>query len=145
MKTLYTARVQVTGGRDGGVTSSDGKLSVRLALPSELGGSGDATNPEQLFVAGYAACFASSLKAAAHSKNIPIGRIDIDGEGVLSVRDDGSYFVSRVVLAVDGEGLGPSAAAVVEEAKRICAYSNATRGNVNTEIDLVRSTHLQGA
>lgn len=145
MKNLYTAKVRVTSGRDGAATSSDGRLSVRLALPRELGGNGDATNPEQLFVAGYAACFASSLKAAAHAQKVPVGRIDIDGEGILSVREDGSYVVSSVVLVVDADGLGPSAPAIVEEAKRICAYSNATRGNVNTEIDLVRSTHPQGA
>ena len=134
MKDLYTARVTVTSGRDGGARSSDGRLELRLALPTELGGSGNASNPEQLFVAGYAACFASSIKAVAHARDLAIGQLTIDAEGVLTVRDDGSYIVSRVVPSVDGAG--PSGPAVIDEAKRVCAYSNATRGNVITEVIL---------
>lgn len=134
MKDLYTARVSVTSGRDGNATSDDGMLSARLAFPKALGGSADGTNPEQLFVAGYAACFASSIRAVAHARQLAVGPLAIDGEGVLSVRDDGSYVVSRVVLSV--RGAGPNGPAVIDEAKRVCAYSNATRGNVITEVVL---------
>lgn len=144
MKHLYTAKVHVTGGRDGGATSSDGRLSVRLALPRELGGSGEAPNPEQLFVAGYAACFASSIKAAASKATVRVGSLAIDAEGVLSLRDDGSYIVSEVRLAVHSPELG-GAADVIEEAKRICAYTNATRGNVITEVTLNPVEATQGA
>jgi Ohr subfamily peroxiredoxin len=136
MKDLYTAQVSITSGRDGKAASSDGRLDVALALPTALGGSGDGANPEQLFAAGYAACFASSLKAAAASRKTAIGAVRIDAEAVLSVREDGSYLVSRVALAVNAESLGADAAQLVEEAKRICAYSNATRGNVATTVTL---------
>jgi Ohr subfamily peroxiredoxin len=144
MKHLYTARVHVTGGRDGSAASSDGKLSVRLALPRALGGSGEGVNPEQLFVAGYAACFASSLKAAAAAAKLRVGGLAIDAEGVLSLRDDGSYIVSEVRLAVHSPELG-GAAAVIDEARRICAYTNATRGNVITEVVLNPVSATQGA
>jgi len=136
MKNLYTAHVTVESGRDGNATSSDGHLNVRLGFPKELGGAGDAANPEQLFTAGFAACFASSVKAAASSLAVPIGAVRIQGEGTLSLRDDGSFLVSHVRLVVNAEGLATDkGAAVIEEAKRICAYSNATRGN--TTVDAV--------
>lgn len=135
MKDLYTAEVQVTSGRDGTAQSSDGHLLVQLAFPKALGGTGHGVNPEQLFVAGYAACFASSIKgAAAHLKQV-VSDVRVHAEGVLSVRDDGSYLVSRVRLEVHATGW-TDANAVIEEARRICAYSNATRGNVATEIVL---------
>lgn len=144
MKHLYTARVHVTGGRDGSAASSDGKLSLRLALPRELGGSGDAANPEQLFVAGYAACFASSIKAAAAKAGVRVGSLAIDAEGVLSLRDDGSYIVSEVRLAVHSPELG-AAEGVLDEARRICAYTNATRANVKTDVILNPAVATQGA
>lgn len=144
MKHLYTAQVRVTGGRDGSAMSSDGRLSVRLALPRELGGSGDAANPEQLFVAGYAACFASSIKAAAAAARVQVASLSIDADGVLSRRDDGTYIVSEVRLAVYSPDLG-SNTAVIDEAKRICAYTNATRGNVITEVTLNPVVTIQGA
>jgi Ohr subfamily peroxiredoxin len=128
MKNLYTAHVAVSSGRDGEAKSADGHLSTRLALPKELGGPGNAANPEQLFAAGYAACFLSSLKAAASSLKSPIQLKSIDAQAVLSVRDDGSYVVSDVSLHIHADGLDASTDAVLAEAKRICAYSNATRG-----------------
>jgi Ohr subfamily peroxiredoxin len=137
MKNLYTAQVSVRSGRDGGATSSDGRLDVRLGFPKELGGAGDATNPEQLFAAGFAACFASSVKAAAKSLAVPIGAVQVDTEATLSVRDDGSYIVSHVKLAVQADGLSDRGEAVLAEAKRICAYSNATRGNTTVEATLI--------
>jgi Ohr subfamily peroxiredoxin len=136
MKNLYIARVTVTTGRDGGAVSSDGRLQLDLGLPKELGGDGGAANPEQLFAAGYAACFASSIKAAATALQLRLSQVSVDGAATLSVRDDGSYLVSHVTLAVHAEGLGDAAPTVIEEAKRICAYSNATRGNVVTDVVL---------
>lgn len=131
MKDLYTSQVHVQSGRDGRATSDDGHLAIRLGFPKALGGAGDATNPEQLFAAGYAACFASSVKAAAASLKKPADDVRIDAQATLSVREDGSYLISRVALRV--HGLGEGADAVLAEAKRICAYSNATRGNVVLE------------
>lgn len=134
MKNLYTAQVHVTSGRDGSARSSDGKLDLRLSFPKELGGNGEAANPEQLFIAGYAACFASSVKAAASKLNVALHALHVDGQSTLSVLEDGSYLISQVVLTV--HGLIERADEVLAEAKRICAYSNATRGNTVTTINL---------
>jgi Ohr subfamily peroxiredoxin len=136
MKNLYIAQVTVTSGRDGGAVSSDGKLQLDLGFPKELGGDGAAANPEQLFAAGYAACFASSIKAAAAALQLRLSQVSVDGAATLSVREDGSYLVSLVTLTVHTEGLGDSAPRVIHEAQRICAYSNATSGNVVTDVVL---------
>lgn len=134
MKNLYTAHVQVTSGRDGTASSSDGRLDLRLGFPKELGGAGDAANPEQLFAAGYAACFASSVKAAAAKLQVPATGVRVDASATLSLRDDGSYLVSHVSLRV--HGLSERADDVIAEARRICAYSNAMRGNTATDVTL---------
>ena len=132
MKDLYTAHVHVTSGRDGSAISSDGRLALRLGFPKELGGDGDAANPEQLFVAGYGACFASSVKAAAGKLAVPVADVRFDAQATLSVHDDGSYRVSHVALQV--HGVAERIAEVLSEAKRICTYSNATRGNTVTDV-----------
>lgn len=134
MKNLYTAQVHVTSGRDGSATSSDGRLEMPLGFPKELGGSGHAANPEQLFVAGYAACFASSVKEAARKLSVPVAGVQIHAQGTLSLRDDGSFLVSHVALQV--HGVRERADEVLAEARRICAYSNATRGNTVTDVTL---------
>ena len=130
MKTLYTAHVSITSGRDGAARAADGQLDVRLGFPKELGGNGTGTNPEQLFAAGYAACFASSLKAAAARHELKAPKLRIEAEASLGVRDDGSYAIGSVRLRIFDAGFGDRAAEILAEAKRICAYSNATRGNV---------------
>lgn len=134
MKNLYTAQVHVTGGRDGTATSSDGRLALKLGFPKELGGAGDAANPEQLLAAGYAACFASSLRAVATKLSVPVEDIHIDAQATLSLRDDGTYIVSHVALSVNG--LSERADEVLAEAKRVCAYTNTTRGNTVTDVTL---------
>lgn len=135
MKQLYVARVHVTSGRDGAATSDDGQLALRLGFPKELGGAGNAANPEQLFAAGFAACFASSVKAVAGRLSIPVSDISVDAEATLALRDDGSYIVSRVALRV--HGLHERADEVLAEAERLCAYTNTTRGNI--AIDLAQA------
>jgi osmotically inducible protein OsmC len=132
MKNLYVAKVHVTSGRDGTATSADGQLALRLGFPKELGGAGDAANPEQLFAAGYAACFASSVKAVAGKLSVPVSEVSVDAEATLSLRDDGSYVVSRVVLRV--HGLHERADEVLAEAERLCAYTNTTRGNTAVDV-----------
>jgi lipoyl-dependent peroxiredoxin len=134
MKNLYTAQVRVAGGRDGMATSSDGQLALKLGFPKELGGAGDAPNPEQLLAAGYAACFASSVKAVATKLSVAVADIHIDAQATLSLRDDGSYIVSHVALRV--HGLSERADEVLAEAERLCAYTNTTRGNTVTDLAL---------
>lgn len=137
MRTLHTATVRVTGGRDGRAVSEDGLLDIALALPAALGGPGRATNPEQLFAAGFAACFNSSLRFAAKSMGLDAGDVAVTGSAALSRADDGAFGVG-LDLAVSLPGLAPDEqAAVVAAAKRIGAYTNATRGNVAAEVTLV--------
>jgi Ohr subfamily peroxiredoxin len=134
MKDLYTAHVTVTSGRDGSALSSDGRLDVRLGFPVELGGDGAAANPEQLFAAGYAACFASSIKAAARTLGVSVGSVSVDARATLAVDDAGAFIVRSVRLEVHAGNLDGRGEAVIAEAKRICAYSNATRGVVTTDV-----------
>jgi lipoyl-dependent peroxiredoxin len=131
MKVLYIASAAVKGGRDGSAKSDDGHLSVAMALPKALGGSGEGTNPEQLFAAGFGSCFTSSVKFAAQQKKLDAGDVVTQATVVLGANDDGSFGL-RAILDVKVPGLsGSDLDAVVAEAKRICAYTNATRGNVD--------------
>ncbi|TGD95263.1 Ohr family peroxiredoxin [Methylobacterium nonmethylotrophicum] len=132
MKDLYVARTHVEQGRDGVVRSDDGQLDVRLAFPAALGGSGQGTNPEQLFAAGFSACFASAVRFAAGQKKLDAGAVTVDTEVTLFVREDGRYGL-RADFAVKAPGLSTDDVdAVIAEAKRICAYTNATAGHVET-------------
>lgn len=132
MKDLYVARVAIQHGRDGTAKSEDGNLDVRLAFPRELGGNGQGTNPEQLFAAGFSACFASAIRFAAGQKKLDAGNVTVDTAVTLFVREDGRYGL-RAEFDVKVPGLsGGDLDAVIAEAKRICAYTNATAGNVET-------------
>lgn len=132
MKDLYIAKVGIKHGRDGSARSSDGALDVKLAFPTELGGNGQGTNPEQLFAAGFSACFASAIRFAAGQKHLNAGEVVIDTAVTLFVREDGRYGL-RADFDVTVPGLsGADLDEVVAEAKRICAYTNATAGNVET-------------
>jgi lipoyl-dependent peroxiredoxin len=137
MKNLYTSQVHVTSGRDGHARSPDGHLDLKLGWPKELGGDGSAANPEQLFAAGYAACFATSLKAAASTLKTALELTGIDARAALSVNEDGSYIVSQVTLHIHANVAEDSGSALLAEAKRICAYSNATRGNTSLDASFV--------
>lgn len=138
MKPLYTTTVAVSGGRDGSARSDDGQLAVTLALPAALGGSGSGTNPEQLFGAGFAACFASSLAFAARQMGIDAGEVRIASKITLGVDEAGAYGI-QAHLSVSLADLDTTVAErVVAEARRICAYSNALKGTANVEIALSR-------
>jgi Ohr subfamily peroxiredoxin len=132
-KTLYTAKVRTTGGRDGASRSSDGRLDVRLSTPGSIG---SGTNPEQLFAAGWSACFEGAIAIAARKMNIPLPTsMAIDAEVDLNVAD-GAYFLS-VRLNVSLPGMDPDLAReVVNVAHQTCPYSKATRGNIEVEIGL---------
>ncbi len=138
MKPLYTATTVATGsGRDGHVQSSDGQLDLPVRMPKELGGSGGATNPEQLFAAGYAACFHSALLLVAGRA----GADTTDSEVVADVHllaTEGGGFGLAVGLEVSLPQLDAHAAtALVEHAHQVCPYSNATRGNVEVTLSVV--------
>lgn len=136
MKDLYIAHVSITHGRDGTARSADGNLDVKLAFPKEFGGSGAGTNPEQLFAAGFSACFASAIRFAAGQMKLDAGEVTIDTAVTLFVRDDGRYGL-RADFDVSVPGLsGDERDAVIAEAKRICAYTNATAGNVETHFTI---------
>ena len=133
-KRLYTGKVRTTGGRDGASRSSDGRLDIRLSTP---GGPGSGTNPEQLFAAGWSACFEGAMAIAARKMDVvlPAGTA-IDAEVDLNV-DEGAYFLNAR-LNVSLPGLDPNVArAVVDAAHQTCPYSKATRGNIDVEISLI--------
>jgi len=135
MTPQYTAIATATGGRDGKAVSSDGKLAVTLAPPTELGGSGAGTNPEQLFAAGYAACFASALGLVGRRFKVDVADAAVTAEVTLKGIGEGRFglaVVLRVELPdhVDEELAGKLVAAT----HQVCPYSNATRGNIPVEI-----------
>ena len=137
MKTLYTANVTATGnGRDGHVKSDDGLIDLDLAMPPGLGGKGGATNPEQLFAAGYSACFHSALKFVARSKSADVTDSEVHASvGIGQI--EGGGFGLAVTLVVKLPKLAPDAAqALVDAAHQVCPYSNATRGNIDVELKL---------
>jgi len=133
-KVLYTAKTHTTGGRDGAARSSDGRLDVKLSSP---GTSGSGTNPEQLFAAGWSACFISAMGLAARKMKVvlPADRV-IDAEVDLGMTDDG--YLLRARLNVSLPGLDREVAqAIVDAAHQTCPYSKATRGNIDVVINLV--------
>ncbi|MFC5748011.1 organic hydroperoxide resistance protein [Actinomadura rugatobispora] len=130
----YTAAATASG-RDGRAVSSDGRLDLPLALPREMGGSGEGTNPEQLFAAGYAACFASALSAVARAERHDVRDVSVTAEVGIG-GDVESGFGLSVVLRVElpDELAGDTGRALVEQAHQVCPYSNATRGNIPVEL-----------
>jgi len=134
-KVLYTAKTHTTGGREGGASrTSDGRLDVKLSVP---GTPGDGTNPEQLFAAGWSACFTSAIKLVAAKMKVKLPPdLAIDAEVDLCAGDDGYSLQAR--LNVSLPGLAPEVArALVDAAHQTCPYSKATRGNINVAINLV--------
>ena len=136
MSALYTAQAHVTGGRNGHGETSDGLLKVDLAMPKELGGKGGATNPEQLFAVGYAACFESAIRFVARKQKLPLEDAAITA--TVSLLPNGEGFKLGVALAAEIKGLDQAGAeALVSEAHKICPYSNAIRGNVDVALSTV--------
>ncbi|WP_308113957.1 organic hydroperoxide resistance protein [Kineosporia corallincola] len=136
MPSIYTAVATATGdGRNGHAQSSDGILDLDLATPKEMGGAGGATNPEQLFAAGYAACFHSALKLVAGKKKIQLVDSAVTAEVGIGPNDAGG-FALEVSLHVELGGLDQATAdELVEAAHQVCPYSNATRGNVPVTLE----------
>jgi Ohr subfamily peroxiredoxin len=137
MNIAYRTKATASGGRDGRVVTEDGKLDVKLITPKELGGpGGDATNPEQLFAAGYAACFLSAIKYVARGQKIAVADASAVSASVgVGPRDDGKGFGLEVALQISLPGLDrASAEALVEQAHIVCPYSHATRGNISVAL-----------
>ncbi|RSM66819.1 organic hydroperoxide resistance protein [Amycolatopsis sp. WAC 01376] len=132
---LYTAVATARGdGRNGEVTSSDGVIDESLAIPKEMGGpGGDKTNPEQLFAAGYSACFHSALQLVARQAKVTLDGSTVTAE--VSVLKQGEGFGLGVALNVSLPGLEQAQAdQLVEQAHQVCPYSNATRGNIEVAL-----------
>jgi osmotically inducible protein OsmC len=136
-KVMYTAQTHTTGGRDGKAVSDDGLLNVNLSVPKGMGGAGTATNPEQLFAAGYSACFMGALKHVAGVKKIKVpDNASIDASVDIGPIPQG--FGIAVKLAVALPALEREVAQdLVDAAHQVCPYSNATRGNIDVEITVL--------
>jgi len=130
---LYTAHTHTLGGRDGSSRSSDGRLDVRLSPP---GSSGAGTNPEQLFAAGWSACFIGAMGRAAQAQGVKLPA-DVAVDAEVDLGKSGEGFALQARLSVNLPGLDPAIArAVVDGAHQLCPYSKATRGNIAVELTL---------
>ncbi|MGL3606720.1 organic hydroperoxide resistance protein [Rhizobium sp. G187] len=136
-KTLYSTSATATGGRDGRARTADGSLNVWLDMPVELGGKGHGNNPEQLFAAGYSACFLSAMKNVAASQKITLAaETAVTAVVGIGPRAAGGFGISAA-LTIDIPGMDREAAqALVEAAHSVCPYSNALRGNVDVALNL---------
>ncbi|KAA8982841.1 organic hydroperoxide resistance protein [Halospina sp. K52047b] len=134
-KILYQAQATASGGRDGKATSDDGQLSVKLTTPKELGGAGgEGTNPEQLFAAGYSACFIGALKLVAGKAKVELPE-ETAITGQVGIGPEGEGFGLAVTLNVHVPGFEQQQAEeLVHKAHQVCPYSNATRNNVPVEL-----------
>lgn len=136
-KAVYTAKAKATGGRDGRAISSDGILDVKLAVPKEMGGSGGGTNPEQLFTAGYSACFLGAMKFVASRDKLNISK-DAYIEGEVGIGPIPTGFGIEVTLNIHLEGMDQAEAQkLVDAAHIVCPYSNATRNNINVTLNVI--------
>jgi Ohr subfamily peroxiredoxin len=134
-KVVYTARASVQGGRSGHGRTDDGLLDVTLAPPKEMGGPGGATNPEQLFAVGYAACFQSALGSVGRKEGVDTSSSTVHAE--VGIGRVGQGYGLQVDLRVELPGVDPQVArTLVEQAHQVCPYSNATRGNIPVTVGL---------
>jgi lipoyl-dependent peroxiredoxin len=136
-KVLYTAHAHTTGGRDGRSVSDDGLLDVKLSPPKAMGGAGTATNPEQLFAAGYSACFMGALKHVAGVKKVTVPA-DASIDASIDIGPIPAGFGISARLAISLPGMDRAVAQdLVDTAHQVCPYSNATRGNIDVELTLI--------
>jgi len=138
-KVVYTAHATTVGGRgDGTVRSSDGMLDAKIAHPKEMGGNGQGTNPEQLFAAGYSACFLGAMKFVAGQQKLSLPReSSIAAEVDFGPRVGGGFGVG-VRMAVNVPGLDKAQVQALDDAAhQVCPYSNATRGNIDVAFTIV--------
>jgi Ohr subfamily peroxiredoxin len=133
-KPLYTARATATGGREGHAVSDDGILDLDLRPPKEMGGPGGATNPEQLFAAGYAACFQSALGVVGRRQGVDTSESTVEADVTIGTIGGGGYGLAVALrVAIPGVELA-KVLALTEAAHQVCPYSNATRGNIDVTL-----------
>ncbi len=139
MEALYTATATVRGGREGSVTSSDGVLKQDLSMPKELGGSGGSgTNPEQLFAAGYGACYESALANIARKEGVTLQDVEINSNVMIGKDESDGGFRLAVRMDIKMPGIERSQAEdLAKKAHEFCPYSKATRGNIDVELNVV--------
>ncbi|MFM0117505.1 MULTISPECIES: organic hydroperoxide resistance protein [Paraburkholderia] len=137
-KVLYRAHAHVTGGRDGRATVPESNLDLKLTTPKELGGGGgDGTNPEQLFAAGYSACFIGALRAVSAREKIALPK-DVAIDGSVGIGQIPNGFGIEVELKISLPGMDRAEAqALIDKAHVVCPYSNATRNNIDVKLTLV--------
>lgn len=139
MKAMYEAFVTSEGGRNGHVKSSDGFIDLKTTTPKEMGGAGNATNPEQLFGAAYAACFESALQLVAQKKNKPLKASKVVAKVQIGPNTMGGFQLA-VLLEVYLPGYGMDEGQILMElAHKVCPYSNATRNNIDVGLILVEA------
>jgi Ohr subfamily peroxiredoxin len=135
-KAVYTAEATVTGGRaEGHGATSDGTLDVQLRLPSEMGGQGGGTNPEQLFAVGYAACFEGAIGVVGRREKVEVGDVSIDSKvGLITTEERGFNVAVELDVTLPQVDDAEQAKRIVAAAHEVCPYSNATRGNVEVKL-----------
>ena len=137
IKPLYTAEATAVGGREGHVRSTDGQLDVDLRPPVEMGGPGGATNPEELFAAGYAACFQSALAVVARRQKVSVDGSTVTGRVTIGTIEGGAFGLA-VELDVHLPDVDETTTtALLQAAHQVCPYSNATRGNITVTLAAV--------
>lgn len=135
MASVYTAEAIATGaGRNGHTRTTDGRVDLDLATPTEMGGSGNGANPEQLFAAGYAACFHSALQLVARKEKVDLGDSSVGASVGIGPNDAGGFDLEVTLEIVIPELEHEKAVELAEKAHQVCPYSNATRGNIPVEL-----------
>ena len=138
MNPIYTATAHATGdGRNGHARSDDGFIDFDLRIPKEMGGPGGATNPEELFAAGYAACFHSALKLVAGQQKLDVSGTEVSASIGIGPLDDGGFGLSAALVIYAPKLDKATAQTLAESAHKVCPYSNATRGNIEVTISVV--------
>ncbi|MEA5128029.1 Organic hydroperoxide resistance protein [uncultured Dysgonomonas sp.] len=138
MKKLYTANATATGGREGRTKSDDGVLDFKIEIPKEMGGKGGAyTNPEQLFAAGYAACFDSALNLVARNQKIKLKDTSVTASVNIGQNSEGGFSLAVDLAVSIPEIERETAQKLLETAHQVCPYSNATRGNIEVNLNLL--------
>lgn len=135
MTTLYTTTATASAGRNGQVTTDDNMLDLALSYPKEMGGTGEATNPEQLFAAGYSACFSNAILHVAREMKIKLTQAPVSAEVGIGPNETGGFALT-VALAVTLELEEEQAQQLVKTAHQVCPYSNAVKGNIDVKLSV---------
>ncbi|MCF8609837.1 organic hydroperoxide resistance protein [Gordonia sp. HY285] len=137
MNAVYIAEAIATGaGRDGRTRTADARVDLQLAVPKEMGGSGEGANPEQLFAAGYAACFHSALQMVARSQKVDLGDSSVGARVGIGPNGSGGFELTVALEVIIPDLDHDAAQALADAAHQVCPYSNAVRGNVDVAVSV---------